>query len=313
MTSENQKECFVISPIGDSGSEIRERSNLVLDHIISPAVEPLGYKAIRADEIDRPGLITSQVIQHVLDAPLVIADLTGHNPNVFYELAIRHVTGKPFVQIIQEGEAIPFDVGPMRTISVDHTHLARAAEARDNISAQIKSLEENPLDIETPISTSVDLQRLRQSDLPQEQLLADLLSRISDVQGEISALEEYMSSYDGRREIRRMAESMSAKIDESLSIALRSQGRYPSNLQNHVAQTRRSYEGTYEFLISISAFKDAAPWVYEIGVEVFRQFSSGNRDKARGLFQELVQLLNASVPVLRESGMPTLEEIIRGV
>src|SRR3954453_10572257 len=104
------KMCFVIGPIGDPGSADRKRSDQVLKHIIAPSVSPYGYSAVRADHISEAGMITSQVIQHVIDDPLVIADLTGRNPNVFYELAIRHAVRKPYIQLIEAGEALPFDV-----------------------------------------------------------------------------------------------------------------------------------------------------------------------------------------------------------
>src|SRR3989339_2254786 len=97
-----QKSCFVIAPIGEPDSDTRKRSDQVLKHIIRPAVEACGYKAVRADEIDKPGIITSQVIQRVVDDPLVVADLTESNPNVFYELAIRHALRKPLIQLIQK-------------------------------------------------------------------------------------------------------------------------------------------------------------------------------------------------------------------
>lgn len=119
-----EKNCFVIAPIGELDSDTRKRSDQILKHIIKPAVSSCGYKAIRADEIDKPGIITSQVIQRVVNDPLVIADLTERNPNVFYELAIRHAIRKPLVQLIQKGERIPFDVAGTRTIQVDHTDLA---------------------------------------------------------------------------------------------------------------------------------------------------------------------------------------------
>jgi len=57
-----EKVCFVIAPIGDADSDTRKRSDQVLKHVIRPAVTGCGYVAIRADEIDKPGLITSQVI-----------------------------------------------------------------------------------------------------------------------------------------------------------------------------------------------------------------------------------------------------------
>ena len=98
------KACFVISPIGLPDSDTKKRSDQVLKHIIKPAVNACGYTATRADEMSEPGLITSQVIQRIVDDPLVVADLTESNPNVFYEMALRHAVKKPLVQLIAKGE-----------------------------------------------------------------------------------------------------------------------------------------------------------------------------------------------------------------
>ena len=89
------KRCFVIGPIGDEGLEVRNKADWLLLEIIKPVLEAdtFGYVVKRSDEISEPGMITDQVISSVLDDDLVIADLTGHNPNAFYELAIRHMTG----------------------------------------------------------------------------------------------------------------------------------------------------------------------------------------------------------------------------
>lgn len=184
------KECFVIAPIGDEESETRKRSDKILDYIIVPAVAECGYKATRADKISEPGMITSQVIQHIVDDPLVIADLTGRNPNVFYELAIRHALRKPFIQIIEKGEQIPFDVAGTRTIYVNHQDLASAEEAKKAIVAQINSLEADSSKLETPISVSLDLQFLRRSDDPEQRSLADVLSVVTEVRNTVVGLKE---------------------------------------------------------------------------------------------------------------------------
>jgi len=184
------KQCFVIAPIGDAESEIRNRSDEILKYVITPAVEPLGYEAIRADHISEPGIITSQVIQHVVDDPLVVADLTGRNPNVFYELAIRHMLRKPFVQLIKKGEQIPFDVAGTRTISIDHSDLDSVEEAKKEIVAQIGALERNSSTVQTPISVSLDLQSLRQSENPEQRSLADVLSVVSEMRTSITGLEK---------------------------------------------------------------------------------------------------------------------------
>ena len=46
----------------------------------------------------------------------MIADLSGYNPNAFYELAIRHMEEKPVIHMIQEGQAPPFDVKDYRAV-----------------------------------------------------------------------------------------------------------------------------------------------------------------------------------------------------
>jgi hypothetical protein len=192
-----EKICFVIAPIGEPESDIRKRSDQILKHIITPAAETCGYKALRADQISEPGIITSQVIQHIVDDPLVIADLTGRNPNVFYELAIRHAIKKPLVQIIKKGEAIPFDVAGTRTVHVDHHDLDSVEEAKGEIIKQIKSVIKNASEVDTPISVALDLQILRQSDNPEQRSLADMVAAISELRTGLQSIDERLS--DPRR------------------------------------------------------------------------------------------------------------------
>lgn len=178
--------------------DVRRRADQIFRHVIGPAAESAGFSATRADQISEPGLITTQVIQHIVEDPLVIADLTGSNPNVFYELAIRHAIRKPLVQIIQKDEKIPFDVAGMRTIPVDHRDLDSVQEAKIEIEKQIKSiLKRKPEDIESPISVSVELQALRHSDNPEERSLAQFASAIGDLRTDIAAIEKRLSSPEG--------------------------------------------------------------------------------------------------------------------
>ena len=115
----NSKKCFVISPIGLPGSDIRERADAVLDYIIEPALRDLAIEAHRADRLAEPGLITDQMIAAILNYDLCVADLTGHNPNVFYELAIAQAAERPVVLLKLAGEIIPFDVKDYRIIEYD--------------------------------------------------------------------------------------------------------------------------------------------------------------------------------------------------
>jgi hypothetical protein len=187
---ENRKTCFVIAPIGDEGSETRRRSDQILKHVITPATKECGYQTVRADKISEPGIITSQIIQHLIDDNLVIADLTEKNPNVFYELAVRHAVKKPVVQIIQSGESIPFDVAPTRTIHVDHRDLDSVADCRDELIRQIHSVEKDPSKVDSPISVAIDLQSLHQSENPLEKSNAEIISMLQELRSAVGDLSE---------------------------------------------------------------------------------------------------------------------------
>ncbi len=277
----------MISPIGEPETSVRERADIVLHYIIEPALKPFGYKAVRADDIDRPGVITTQVIQHVLNDPLVIADLTDRNPNVFYELAIRHFIREPFIQIIQEGEPIPFDIAGTRTVFVDHNNLPKASEATENIRSQIESLETNPDDLDTPITTSIDLQRIRQSETPQDRLLLESFQALMRV--EIGNLSEVISG---------QGNSTRQDLQETLERTLQMYG-FPLNRRtSHNAQVTRYIASQVSpgqrFLILLSAFREDAPWAYELGIEAFRRWQSNGPANGEMVFEELNRLLDAN-------------------
>jgi hypothetical protein len=113
------KRCFVISPIGEEGSEIRDHANDVFDYIIKPAMEECNILPIRSDQLLEPGKITDQMIREILNDDLCIAVLTFYNPNVFYELAIAQSFERPVVILIEKGQSLPFDVRDFRCVKYD--------------------------------------------------------------------------------------------------------------------------------------------------------------------------------------------------
>jgi hypothetical protein len=111
---------------------------------------------VRADKISTPGMITAQVIDHLVRAPLVIADLSFGNPNVFYELALRHASRRPVVQIIRAGDHLPFDVGQFRTVPIDMTDIFTLVPQIDSYRAEIarqcRAAMQDPGNSESPLS-----------------------------------------------------------------------------------------------------------------------------------------------------------------
>ena len=187
--AEKKKSCFVIAPIGDEDSDIRTRSDQVLKFVITPAVTQRGYeKPVRADKISEAGVITTQIIEQIVEADLVVADLTGHNANVFYELAIRHAIKKPVILLIEAGEIIPFDVLQNRTIKFNHHDLESVDTCIVEMTKQIKSFEDKDKQIDTPISMTMELKGWRESSNPIEKSNAEIISMIQNLRSEIREL-----------------------------------------------------------------------------------------------------------------------------
>jgi hypothetical protein len=155
-TAHYETTCFYITPIGEDGSEQRRHSDLFLGSIVEPAVDPFKLSVIRADAIDKPGTITRQIIEYIMKSRLVIVDLSFHNPNVFYELAIRHMMRLPVVQIIRAANNIPFDINQVRTIVIDTTDIYSLVPKIDvyraEIANQVRRALDDPDAVDNPIT-----------------------------------------------------------------------------------------------------------------------------------------------------------------
>jgi len=160
-----KKTCFVISPIGEPGSPVRDRSDRILRDLISPAVEPFGYLALRADQTGRTCLITDYVIRHVTQDPLVIADLATNNLDVFYELGVREGARKPAILIKDAMQSIPFELGPWKAISVDLWDRASLEEARESLAEFVKEIEASACAEAVPVSDQTARRRDRTDDV----------------------------------------------------------------------------------------------------------------------------------------------------
>jgi hypothetical protein len=147
--------CFFIAPIGEEGEDKRKHSDMVLETLVDHAIRPFKLRVVRADKITQPGMISKQLIEHILKSRLVIADMSFHNPNVFYELAIRHLLGKPIVHLIRKRDKIPFDVGNFRTIEIDDTDMydliAKIETYRADIANYVREAIEGSSSADNPI------------------------------------------------------------------------------------------------------------------------------------------------------------------
>jgi hypothetical protein len=115
MSSPQADTCFVISPFG-------EPFDTYFAYVIKPAVESCGLYAIRGDSLYRPTTIVEDIWTGIRDAKLLVAELSGRNPNVFYELGLAHAISKPVILLAETIDDVPFDLRAIRVLLYDKNH-----------------------------------------------------------------------------------------------------------------------------------------------------------------------------------------------
>lgn len=171
------RKCFVVSPIGNEGSDVRKRADTVFKHIITPVCKECEFKAIRVDHINQADSINQTIIDMLRDADLVIADMTGHNPNAFYEMGYRACTGKPMIHLKEKSERIPFDIANIRAFDYDLQDLDAVEETKKRLIATIKAFVFTDSDNKNnEISITVD---------PYENVISQILPQLFSIQDQL--------------------------------------------------------------------------------------------------------------------------------
>jgi hypothetical protein len=133
---------FVVMQIGEQGTPERKRADEIYQFVVTPVLAKLGITAYRADLDPTPGQITPQMLRKLLDAQVVIADLTGRNPNVFYELGVIHSFARPVVALADSAKSLPFDTHDERVIEIGEYRevlgVPQAEEAKTNLQKALE-------------------------------------------------------------------------------------------------------------------------------------------------------------------------------
>jgi hypothetical protein len=193
-----QKNCFVVSAFGATAEDQR-RHKQVLRHLIRKVLGDR-FAVIRSDEIDEEGLITNQIIEHLLEDDLVVADLTGLNPNVFYEVAVRHAAQKPIVHLITVGEDIPFDVANMRAVPYALDDPDALEEAQEELARKVDAIEKADwIAASNPISVAREVSLLQGSEQPEARAAGDILAAVGELKDEVRALSRRVPAAEAKR------------------------------------------------------------------------------------------------------------------
>lgn len=135
--------CFMIMPFG-------EWFDSYYDRIYLPAIDAAGLVPRRADDLYRPSAIINDIWTMTQEAKLILADLSGKNPNVFYELGMAHALAKPAILVTETMDDVPFDLRALRVIVYEKNRPDWGDALREKIQSAIEEVLESPLEAVLP-------------------------------------------------------------------------------------------------------------------------------------------------------------------
>lgn len=142
------KDCFVIMPFSTSQTHTEQEWTEIFEHFFKPAWNSFNIDCHRTN-VPR-GSITEDIIERLFTASIVFADLTGLNPNVMYELGVRHTFKKPSVMVKARESQIPFDVNVYKIFEYQYTPKG-SEELKNYIGSVIEHIRRNPNKPDNPV------------------------------------------------------------------------------------------------------------------------------------------------------------------
>jgi hypothetical protein len=199
--------CFLIMPYGNHADQAKKDEWDALHELIKEVTasvstpDGIQLQCIRGDHDLHPGEIVSGIVRDLVESPLAIAILTGHNANVFYELGVRHALSNRTILLAENENEVPFDLRTQRMLLFSTRDLAATQRLRKNLKNTLEAIIAEPSDQpDNPI-------RRYLSDQSKAELLSKpTLVRSDEFREEIiremkSAFSELISNHIGNRQI----------------------------------------------------------------------------------------------------------------
>ena len=223
--------------------------------LIEPALSESGYAVSRADELQNHRSILRDIVQSIEQASLIVADLTGDNPNVYYELGIAHALNKPVIMMTQGISHLPFDLKPYKVIpySLQLSNALRAKTALHNAAAGLLTGMThfgNPvsdslgIDIASPTPIASPIPDATHGDAP-----LGILDHAEHLERHIQAMNTSMTRISARTT--EYAESLQTSTTDFENLARRSAtGPTRQEIRKLLRATTTSFDGYATFLMN---------------------------------------------------------------
>lgn len=142
--SAHNPQAFVLMPFAPAFDDIYER-------FLRPTLAESGFDVKRADDITNQQNILRDVINWIVACDLIIADLTGANPNVFYEIGVAHTMNKPVILITQDRDDVPFDLRQYRILEYNRD-FATIEDAKARLAQYARQFLQGEVSFGNPVS-----------------------------------------------------------------------------------------------------------------------------------------------------------------
>jgi hypothetical protein len=180
--SDTPKEtCFTIMPFGGWFDDY-------YTSVYKPAIEAAGLSPCRADDLYRPSAIVNDIWSYTKSAKLILADLSGKNPNVFYELGLAHALAKPAILIVESMEDVPFDLRALRVLEYNKNQPRWGDHLQTRITKAIQEVIAAPLDAVLPAFLTVKHDARPKAISEQDKAVLELKREMDLLRNEVSHL-----------------------------------------------------------------------------------------------------------------------------
>jgi hypothetical protein len=194
--------CFVIMPFGGWLDDY-------YTSIYCPAIETAGLEPHRADDLFTPSTITNDIWAYTKKAKVILADLTGKNPNVFYELGLAHALGRPAILISESLDDIPFDLRALRIILYDKNAPDWGRILKDKIERSLADVLKAPLEAILPAFLDVKSAGNKPAVSAQKKDILEIKQELDLVRRQVSLRSDSLKRADiGPERARRLIRTM---------------------------------------------------------------------------------------------------------
>lgn len=183
--------CFVLMPISDVHGYEPGHFGRVYEHVLKPAIIDAGYSPVRADDTIKTDYIVVGIIQKIVESEMVICDFSARNPNVMYELGIRHAFNKPVALIKDRRTDKVFDIQGLRYVEYDDA--LRIDTVQKDISKISGAIQETATANGKGVNSVVQLAGITAAEIPARQQVSGetqlILSALASLERRVDGID----------------------------------------------------------------------------------------------------------------------------